>query len=202
MTFAGEKSTHNGRVMAYLSFKGGVAMVWTGGTPWAAKGFSIMRGAMILLPLLVLSACGDRKDDQPGVAGNIVNQAMPDGDQVPQGDNIQTAEPLPTVPPAQGPVGATIPAALQGRWVGIDESCADRTTERELTITSASLVFLESEGKATGISTGPNGSIRIDAAFTGEGQSWTKQLELRPSANGNELTVLNDGTAITRKRCS
>lgn len=177
-------------------------MVRTSGTPWAGKGFSIMRGAMILLPLLVLSACGDRKDEQPGVEGNIVNQAMPDDAQAPQGDNSQTADPLPPSPPMQGPDGATIPVAVQGRWIGLDESCADRTTERELTITPVSLIFLESEGKATGTSTGPHGSIRIDAAFTGEGQSWTKQLELRPSANGNELTVLNDGTAITRKRCS
>src|SRR3546814_4417026 len=56
-----------------------------------------------------------------------------------------------------------------------------------------SLVFLESEGKATGVSHGPDGRIRIDAAFTGEGQSWNRKLELRPSASGRELTVIDDG---------
>ncbi|KEQ52844.1 hypothetical protein [Sphingobium chlorophenolicum] len=172
------------------------------GTPWRATGFPLMR-AMILLPLLVLAACGDKQGDQPGMATNIVDQATSDVREVPQGGNgIQTAEPAPDISPPSTPVGATIPASIQGRWTGLDESCADRATELELTITPTSLVFLESEGKATGVSHGPDGRIRIDAAFTGEGQSWNRRLELRPSAGGRELTMIDDGRAVTRKRCS
>lgn len=172
------------------------------GTHWRITGFPSMR-AMILLPLLVLAACGDRKDDQPGVVANIVDQALPDVREAPQGGNsIQTAEPAPNIPAPEAPGGSTIPASIQGRWTGLDESCADHAAELELTITPTSLIFLESEGKATGVSHGPDGRIRIDAAFTGEGQSWKRQLELRPSANGRELTVLDDGRAVTRKRCS
>lgn len=173
------------------------------GTHWRITGFPSMR-AMILLPLLILAACGDKKDDgQPGIATNIVDQAMSDVREVPQGGNsIRTAEPAPDIPPSEAPVGSTIPASLQGRWTGLDENCADRAADLELTITPGSLVFLESEGKATGVSHGPDGRIRIDAAFTGEGQSWNKRLELRPSASGRELTVIDDGRAVTRKRCS
>lgn len=158
---------------------------------------------LILLPLLVLVACGEKKDGQSGVMTNIIDQAMPDVREVPQGANgIQTAEPAPDIPAPETPAGSTIPASVQGRWAGLDESCAGRATELELTITPVSLIFLESEGKATGVSHGPNGSIRIDAAFTGEGQSWNRKLELRPSANGRELIIIDNGRAVTRKRCS
>lgn len=158
--------------------------------------------AMIFLPLVLLAACGREKDDQPGVVANIADQAAPEVSQIPPDENaIQTVEPAPSIPSVGAPVGSTIPASVQGHWTGLDESCADRAAELELTITPTSLVFLESEGKATGVSHGPNGRIRIDAAFTGEGQSWSQRLELRPSANGRELTIINDGTAVTRKRC-
>ncbi|WP_313803457.1 hypothetical protein [Sphingobium sp.] len=159
--------------------------------------------AMILLPLLVLAGCGDRQDDQSGIATNIIDQGVPEAREGPQGENsIRAVEPVPDIPPSETPVGSTIPASIQGRWTGLDESCADRAAELELTITSTSLVFLESEGKATGVSHGPDGRIRVDAAFTGEGQSWNRTLELRPSASGRELTVIDDGRAVTRKRCS
>ncbi|UZW54225.1 hypothetical protein NUH86_11895 [Sphingobium sp. JS3065] len=172
------------------------------GTHWRNPGFSSMR-AMILLPLMVLAACGDQQGDQSGIATNIVDEATTGVREAPQGENgIQTAEPAPDISPPSGPVGATIPASIQGRWAGLDESCADRATEMELTITPTSLVFMESEGKVTGVSHGPDGRIRIDAAFTGEGQSWNRKLELRPSAGGRELTVIDDGRAVTRKRCS
>ena len=172
------------------------------GTPWRKAGFLPMR-AMILLPLMALAACGDRKGDQSGVATNIVDAATHGAREAPRGTNaFGPANPAPPLPPPPAPAGAIIPASIQGRWAGLDESCADRATELELTITPTSLVFLESEGKATGVSHGPDGRIRIDAAFTGEGQSWNRRLELRPSAGGRELTVIDDGRAVTRKRCS
>lgn len=172
------------------------------GTSRRSAGFPPMRATILLpLPLLMLAACDDRRDDKSEVVTNIVDQGPPDIRAVPEASNGQTAEPSPALPAPEAPSGSTLPAGVQGRWTGLDENCADRATERELTITPTSLIFLESEGKVTGVSHGPNGSIRVDAAFTGEGQSWTKRLELRPSAKGRELTVLNDGTAVTRKRC-
>ncbi len=156
---------------------------------------------MILLPLLLLAACGDRKDEQSGVVTNIVDQASPGSNQASEDENaIRTVEPASDIPPSQ-PVGPIIPASVQGRWTGLDESCADRAADLKLTITPTSLVFLESEGRATRISHGPDGRIGIDAAFTGEGQSWKRKLELRPSAGGRELIVIDDGRAVTRKRC-
>lgn len=165
------------------------------GTHWRSGGFSCMR-AMFLLPLLVLSAC-EKKDDQSGVATNIVDQAPPEAGQAPETENALRNAGIESPPPA----GPTLPAGIQGRWTGLDESCDDRAAELKLTVTPTSLIFLESEGKVTGMSYGPDGHIRIKAAFTGEGQSWNKALELWPSAGGRELTVMDDGRAVTRKRC-
>jgi hypothetical protein len=41
----------------------------------------------------------------------------------------------------------------------------------------------------------------VKADFTGEGQSWTRTLALRMAEDGKALTIVNDGTAVTRKRC-
>ena len=98
------------------------------------------------------------------------------------------------------PAGA-IPVAFQGNWTGLNDRCGDRSAELELKVTPDTLIFHESVGTVKGVATGTGGRLRVDAAFTGEGDSWTKQLELRPSANGRELTIINDGAAVTRKRC-
>lgn len=175
------------------------------GTHRSAAGFCSMR-AMILLPLALLAACGEKKGDQPAVVANIVDQVVTDADQVPSAGNA--TQPVQPAPSASSPDGAeqaapgsAIPAALVGRWTGISDNCGDRTADLELNITPGSLIFHESVGTVKGVSSGPRGRIRVDAAFTGEGESWNRRLELHPSANGRELTIVNDGTATVRKRC-
>ena len=168
---------------------------------------------VIALPLLLLSACGDRDDGKPGMSTNIVDEqasydvsnrtpaedeTLAPGDaEAPPANRSDTASG--EASPAQGP-GGPIPAALQGRWTGINDVCGDRSAELELTVTPKSLIFHESVGTVTSVAAA-GGKVRVDAAFTGEGDSWTKKLELRPSANGRELTIVNDGAAVTRKRC-
>lgn len=71
----------------------------------------------------------------------------------------------------------------------------------ELTITPDQLVFHESVGTVESITPQPDGTVAIKAAFTGEGQSWTRTLALRGSDDGQRLTIVHDGVAITRKRC-
>lgn len=160
---------------------------------------SLMMRAGLFLPLLLLAACDDGNKNQSAVSTNIVDQQ--ESDAVPAvGNNVE--EVLPEETPTESPQSASsMPVALQGRWTGINDACGDRMADLELNITPDSLVFHESVGTVKGVSAGTDGRIRVNAAFTGEGQSWTQRLELRPSANGRELTIINDGTAITRKRC-
>lgn len=173
--------------------------------------------ALFLTPLLLLVACEDKDGARSGMSTNIVDeQASYDVDnRTPAQDaTLQPAADVPSPAPVAGaganaphpdmragsPTGG-IPALLQGRWTGLNDKCGDRSADLELTVTPKSLIFHESVGTVKGVVSGANGRLRIDAAFTGEGDSWTKKLELRPSANGRELTVINDGTAVTRKRC-
>ena len=166
---------------------------------------SLRMRVLFALPLLLLAACGDKEEQRKsGISTDIVEGTEPDA--------VRNATPPPEAPPLPQaeaphpdlrggtPTGA-IPAALQGRWTGLADRCGDRSAELELTVTPKSLVFHESVGTVNGVVSGANGRLRVDAAFTGEGDSWTKTLEMRPSANGRELTVINDGTAVTRKRC-
>ncbi len=63
------------------------------------------------------------------------------------------------------------------------------------------LLFHESVGTVKQVNQDANGRAAVEAAFTGEGQSWTRTLALTLSKDGKALTVVNDGTAVTRKRC-
>lgn len=168
----------------------------------------------IALPLLMLAACDQEDDGKPRMSTNIVEEQStydvgnlspvddeslePDDAADPARNESASAQPG---PPNGASVAGTIPVALQGRWTGLNDVCGDRSSDMELTVTPKSLIFHESVGAVTGVTTGPGGRIRVDAAFTGEGDSWTKRVELRPSASGRELTVINDGAAVTRKRC-
>lgn len=120
----------------------------------------------------------------------------PEKDAQPPNNVAAPAKPNAGSSPAGG-----IPAALQGNWTGLSDRCGDRSAELELKVTPENLIFHESVGTVKGVVTGTDGRVRVEAAFTGEGDSWTKKLDLRPSANGRELTIINDGAAVTRKRC-
>lgn len=174
------------------------------GTHGTAAGFCSMR-AMIFPLLMLLAACGEREEDrQPGVSTNIVERdagadnLSRDGN---AGDPTEPEEAGTSNAAEPSPVTSAMPSAVQGRWTGLNDACGDRTADLELNITRDSLIFHESVGKVTGVASRPNGHVSVDAAFTGEGESWTRTLELRPSANGRELTIINDGVAVTRKRC-
>lgn len=177
----------------------------------ARLGFRSMRKIVpllpLLLPLLAATACNrqdDRQDQQPGVVANILDQTMPEVEDGPTPANaITPVEPPPAIdtPPPPAAPGGLIPVALQGSWTGIDERCGDRTADLELTVAPDQLVFHESVGTVKAVRTGEDRRVAVDAAFTGEGQSWTRTLLMRPSADGRTLTIMNDGTAVVRKRC-
>jgi hypothetical protein len=111
--------------------------------------------------------------------------------------------PSPTPSPTPSPSAATppglIPAAYQGRWTGEGDQCGDRAAALELTVTPDRLIFHESVGRAETVRSGGDNRIMVDAAFTGEGQSWRRGLMLARA--GNRLIVTNDGTDVARKRC-
>lgn len=129
---------------------------------------------------------------------------LPDAQQ-PRPDNN-----TPSIPPAQRPAPppatvaqaetGIIPAAARGRWTGLADDCKDSSAESALKITADRLEFHESVGTARALEPA-EGGYAVQADFTGEGQSWTRRILLRPSADGARLVVVNDGVDVARKRC-
>lgn len=178
------------------------------GTAIGVAGSWEMRAALPLLLIALLSACNSEKrdkegDSRPGVVTNIIDQSLPQADDMPAANNeITPAEPKPDLsePEAEKANDGLIPASLQGRWAGVTARCGNRSDDLELTIDPAKLVFHESVGTVDKVERKEDG-FAVRAAFTGEGQSWTRTVTLKPSADGKTLTIINDGTAVTRKRC-
>lgn len=166
-------------------------------------GWPGMKPLLPLCALMALAACNrvsDEGGNQPDVVANIVENAVPEASEadapanaVEQAANRGEAE-------APSPEGA-VPQALRGNWTGVSDRCGDRAAALELAIGPDSLIFHESVGTVEAVATGADGAIRVTAAFTGEGESWTRTLTLRLSADGRTLTIVNDGAATTRKRC-
>ena len=160
---------------------------------------------LLALPLLLLAGCGSKEQNQSGMVTNILDQALPSTRDVPPGANaITPVEPAPDLPVTKGDAihANAIPITLQGRWTGTNERCGDRAAAQALELTAASLIFHESVGTVQRVTREGEGRLAVVANFTGEGESWTRTLMLRPSTDGQQLTITNDGTAIVRKRCT
>lgn len=158
-----------------------------------------MRIALPLLLIASLTACGQRDE----AANATLNATVPESREVavdPPANAETVAEPIDNqVAVADSTDG--IPAALQGQWTGAKEKCGDPASVQALQVTPDELIFHESAGTITKVVRGEKGAVAIDADFTGEGESWTKRLEMRLADGGQRLSVTNDGQTIIRKRC-
>ena len=140
--------------------------------------------------LILLVGCGggdDRREDRDGGA----TAPSPSPPRVERSD-------------AAGPAAVaakTIPVALRGRWIGLKDRCDDPAAASELTITPDRLIFHESVGEAQSVETRSDGAVAVRAAFTGEGESWTRTIDLRASRDGRTLTIVQDAAAAVRRRC-
>ncbi len=153
---------------------------------------------LAVFALLLLAAC----DDRSAPADNQANLSMDLPQPVP---DTPANEATPVDPGPNESVAAdradTIPVAFQGRWTGLAQDCGDPAADMELDMRPTQLLFHESEGKILAVEANDDGSVSVKAAFTGEGQSWTRQMLLTQSADGARLTIRGDGTSTTRKRC-
>jgi hypothetical protein len=134
---------------------------------------------------LIASACEPKAADE-GAASN--ESAKP----------AETTTATATAPGAD--LGKAFPAAFRGKWDGSAEACKTGS-ERKLNITETEMQFLESIGVAKSIAQESENAIKVDAAFSGEGETWdaTTRLELSPA--GNALTINGDQTSQL-VRCS
>lgn len=176
-----------------------------GGTGRALALSSPMRGPSILLALAILTACdrsGESQGGQPGIVANIVEKTLPAPPAAQPADNgidpVETPPSMDGPPPPRAPAGL-IPVLAQGRWTGLSDRCGDASAALDLRVGPDRLLFHESEGMVESVESRADGRYAVRASFTGEGQSWSRTLLMRPS--GDRLVIANDGEAVTRKRC-
>lgn len=160
----------------------------------------------LLIGLLLLAGCGDdnKTPAQGGIEGAPIGNAAPAPDVTPA-EMAEPAETPPALPANQATAEpadpSKIPAAIRGQWVGLSERCGDRGAPLALEVTQSELLFHESVGTIKKVEAASGDARRVTADFTGEGESWTRTLLLQPSASGHRLTITQQGSAVTRKRC-
>ncbi|SDL30293.1 hypothetical protein SAMN05661010_01390 [Modicisalibacter muralis] len=108
-------------------------------------------------------------------------------------------DPIDDQPPAS--IDA-IPALFLGTWDANAESCGWESSNGRVLIERQTLTYYESVARVQTIQQPQPNAIRLDLAFTGEGQTWDKTLTLALSPSGNELTFKDPGIArYTLTRC-
>jgi hypothetical protein len=154
-----------------------------------------MRGyAAPLLALAVLSGCSKPAADE-GTSNEVENPA--------------STESVPSVPAPETPLPAiAIPEPVRGEW-GINAADCDVSTgaaKGNLQIGADSLKFYESVAKLDRVNSLSKMGIGAEFKFSGEGQEWTRTMELSVSPDSKTLTRREFGPdameePLTYQRC-
>lgn len=100
--------------------------------------------------------------------------------------------------PQAGPdAGAAgIPTAMQARWGLTAADCAGGAAAKGLmTVSATTLTFYESRATLGAVAERDADHIRARFNFLGEGQSWSREIELKLDAGGRALTRRTLGEA-------
>ena len=89
------------------------------------------------------------------------------------------------------PAALTIPADFQGRWGLTQEDCTSTRGDAKglIEVTEEAIRFYESRGTLDKIAEGAErpGVFRATFAFSGEGETWSREMQLAVSDDGSEL---------------
>jgi len=149
----------------------------------------------------LLTACSSQKDDE---AGNDTNLSAPIVDNRAVGtagedvlDNAaQTNAAAPAAPDIanENQSREQIPLALRGRWGLVPADCEKRSDNKGLLVISGTtLGFYESRGTLKSITEWTPARLHADFDFTGEGMSWTREMELDLQQGGTVLVRRDHG---------
>jgi hypothetical protein len=149
-----------------------------------------MRPLLLLAALpLSLAACQQETAPAPEASETAV-AAGPDAAPVP---TSPSPVPTPTAAETSGTPEGGIPVALQGNWGMVPADCTSTRGDAKglLRISPTALTFYESVGKLGTTKNRSDTRLRADFAFSGEGMTWTRDVEL--SVAGNKLTRTERG---------
>ncbi len=148
----------------------------------------------VIVAALALAACSQQAQDEAPADKTVAEPAA------------VSAAPTQAVPTA---IPQAIPPAIRGRWGLVPADCTSTRGDAKglLTIDGTSLRFYESVGKLGAIKDGDAGEIEATYAFTGEGQSWTLDVDLELEDGGKTLIRKDTGPdalpgPLTYTRCA
>ena len=140
-------------------------------------------GCAALLITLALAACGQANDEAPSGEGAA---------------EIDSPDPVPT-----------IPETMHGAWGMTAADCAGDAVAADgrIEVSARSIRFYESTAQLQQISQAGAGSLRATFVFTGEGETWPREMRLDLRENGETLVRSDFGeNAIVEpmqyRRCS
>ena len=150
---------------------------------------------------LALAACQQQSDDN--IAIDDTSTLNADIETLPPDEgNDQTAEANSTVDPA----ALTIPAAFHGRWGMVPADCTSTRGDAKglIAIDGNSIKFYEARAMLTKVILNAPENFTGTFAFTGEGQSWTNDQNLKLTGSSNTLVRSEAGVSqsYTYQRCA
>lgn len=153
--------------------------------------------------VLALSACSRNDEDEQGSATSQSAQP-PTADTPPAADVPTTAAPSAAAQP-----GGTIPQSLRGRWGLVAADCTSTHGDAKglMEVGATTLTFYESRATLKTVRAAEPTRLRAAYAFTGEGQEWTLDVDLRTWNDGAQLIRQDRGAdalpgPLTYTRCA
>ena len=98
-------------------------------------------------------------------------------------------------PAAQPPAAVAIPAALHGRWGLVPADCTSTRGDAKglVTIDATTLRFYESRAQLGAVRQRDDNGIEASFAFSGEGQTWRLDVDLRVKDGGKTMLRRDKG---------
>lgn len=162
--------------------------------------------------ILVMTGCskGEDSNDQKADMSTVL---IEDNALLPEAKNTATAEPKPEPPKDAAAPGAqpslSIPSAIRGRWGMVAADCTSLHGDAKglLEISATTLVFYESRGELTHLKEREPSRIVGSFAFSGEGMTWRRDMQIDVQDNGQTLIRREFGedaapTPIRYRRCA
>lgn len=153
---------------------------------------------------LSLSACSGQDEGQPDAAATSSAPAGP----LSSGPS-SSAPAVPATTTAPPLLDGTIPRALRGRWGLVPADCTSTHGDAKglMEVGARTLTFYESRATLKSIRAAQPARLRADYAFTGEGQEWTLEVDLRSWKGGAQLIRQDRGPdalpgPLTYTRCA
>ena len=136
--------------------------------------------------VMSLAACTQGTDPQAGQTGDAPAPRETMMPVEPDGGIGDGATPLPEL---LGDAGEAVPQALQGRWGLVEADCtSDRGDAKGLiTVSGNSIRFYESTATVGEDPRISGDTIRAEWDFTGEGMSWSRDMQLALADEGDRL---------------